>query len=191
VTNWIGVQISACEIKSLRNVSIMSVSKLFFVLLILSVSATPIFASEVLKVNGENVVVAAIDRAEAAMVSAYEAVLDAEQAGANVSGLLSRLNVAGEYLANAHILYRSGDFGNATRFANLCYDVGEEVRNEAHELENEAYGVWVTDLVVRMSVSMVGVVVIVFLSFVVWHAFKRRYHKRILGMKPEVVSDES
>jgi len=169
----------------------MSVSKFFLVLLVLSVFAALIFASGVPEARSENVVSSAIDRAEASMASAYEAVLDAEQAGANVSGLLARLNVAGEYLANAHMSYRLGDFENATRFANLCYDVGEEVRNEAYELKNEAYGLWITDLVVRMTGSIIGVVVIVFLSFLVWRAFKRRYHKRILGMKPEVVSDES
>jgi len=169
----------------------MSVSKLFFVLLILFVFVAPVFVSEAFGADGEIVAASAIDGAEGVMVSAYEAVLDAEKAGANVSGLLARLNVAGEYLANAHVWYGLGDFDNATRFANLCYDVGEEVKNEAVELKNEAHGLWVTDLVVRMTGSIIGVVIIVFLSFMVWRAFKRRYHKRILGMKPEVVSGES
>ena len=169
----------------------MSVSKLFFVLLVLSVFAASICVSGSLAAYGENTAASAIDRAEASMVSAYETVLDAEQAGANVSGLLARLDVGGEYLGDAHIWYGLGDFGNATRFANFCYDVGEKVRNEAVELRNEARGVWVTGLVVRMTGSIIGVVVIVFLSFLVWRVFKRRYKRRVLGMRPEVVSDES
>ena len=32
---------------------------------------------------------------------------------------------------------------------------------------------------------------VVFLSFVVWRVFKRRYHRRVLEMRPEVVSGES
>lgn len=191
MTIWIDAQINLCEIKKLRDVDVMSVSKLFFVLLILSASAAPIFVCEAFGADGEDVAASAIDRAEEAVVSAYDAVLDVEQAGANVSGLVARLNVGGEYLANAHILYELGDYDNATSFANLCYGVGEEVRNEAVELKNEAYGLWVNDLVVRMTGSMIGVVVIVFLSFFGWRAFKRRYRKRILGMKPEVTKDES
>jgi len=178
-------------IKGLHDVDIMSVLKLFIVLLILSVFAAPIFVSGTFAAYSENTAASAIDMAEAAMVSAYEAVLGAEQAGANVSGLLARLNVAGEYLANAHIWHGLGDFENATRFANLCYDIGEEVRNEAVELKNEAHGLWVLDLLLRMTMSIVGVICVVFLSFLVWGAFKRRYYKRVLGMKPEVVSGES
>jgi hypothetical protein len=173
-------QMNKREIKRSRDVEIMSVSKRFFILLILSVSTAPIFASEALAVDGENVVVSAIDRAEIAMVSAYEAVLDAEQAGANASGLLARLNVAGEYLADAHIWYELGDYDNATHFANLCYDIGEDVRNEAFKLKNEAHGLWVSDLWMTITISIIGVVSVVFLSFLGWRTFKRHYHKRVL-----------
>jgi len=167
-----------------------STSKLLLILAVLSLFLLPVLISKV-NASSEGMAASAINQAEESVTSAYEAVLDAEQAGANVSGLLARLNVAGEYLANAYIWHRLGDFENAIRFADLCYDVGEEVRNEAVELKNEAYGSWVTDLVMRMTGSMIGVVIIVFLSFLVWGAFKRRYKERVLGMKPEVVSGES
>ena len=169
----------------------MSFSKLFFVSLILSVFAFSILIPGAFGVESEGVAASAIDRAEVAMVSAYETVLSAEEVGADVSGLLAKLNVAGGYLASANVWFGLGDFENATRFANLCYDVGEEVRNEAVELKNEAHELWVTNLIVRMNLSIISVVIIVFLSFLGWHVFKRRYHRRILGMKPEVVSGES
>jgi len=169
----------------------MSFSKLFFVLLVLSVFAVPLFVPGVFGADGESVAASAIDRAEVAMVSAYAVVLDAEQVGVNVSGLLAELNVGGEYLVDARIWFGLGDFENATRLAGLCYDVGEEVSNEAHGLRNEAHGLWVTDVVVRMTGSMVGVVVVVFLGFVVWRVFRRRYNRRVLGLRPEVVSGES
>ena len=168
----------------------MSTLKALLILLVLFAFVPPI---SVLKVyaSSQDVAVSAISQAEEVLASAYEVVLEAEQAGADVSDLLARLNVAGEYLASSHVWYELGDYTNATRFANLCYDVGEEVRNGAYALKNKAYGLWATGLVVRMTVSIVGVVVIVFLSFVGWRAFKRRYHKRVLRMKPEVVSGES
>ena len=182
---------SVCETKRLSDVSVMSVSRLFFVLLILSVFAVPILVPSALGADGENVASSAVDRAEAAVASAYEAVLDAEEAGADISGLLARLNVAGEYLAEAHIWHRLGDFDEAARFADLCYDAVEDVRNEAYMLKSEAHGLWVADLVVRMTGSMVGVVVVVFLSFWGWRVFKRRYSRRVLELRPEVVSGES
>ncbi len=182
---------SVCETKRLSDVSVMSVSKLFFVLLILSVFAVPVLVSGVFGADGEDVAASAIDRAEVAVVSAYEAVLDAERAGADVSGLLTRLTVAGQCLAEAHVWLSLGDFDEATRFADLCYDAVEDVRNEAYGLKNENHALWVTDSVVRMTGSMVGVVVVVFLGFVVWRVFKRRYQRRVLEMRPEVASDES
>ena len=191
MTRAIDTRMNGCERKRLRDVDIMSVWKLFSVLLIFSAFAASVIVSETSGAYGENVVALAVEEAEAAVVSAYEAVLDAEQAGAKVSGLLVRLNVAGEYLANAHIWLGLGDFDNATRLASLCDETAEEVRKGANELKNEAYGLRVTDLVVRMTGSIIGVVIIVFLSFLVWGAFRRRYHKRVLEMKAEVISGES
>ena len=132
-----------------------------------------------------------ISEADYSMVQAHEVVLGAEEAGADVSGLLDRLDVAGEYLAGANIWYRLGDFENATRFAGLCFDVVQEVRSEAYRLKDEAYGLWVAGLFVRIVGSCVGVVVVVLLGYVVWRAFKRRYQRRILGLKLEVVHDGS
>jgi len=191
VAIWVGVQVSGCGIERLRDVGFMSFSKLFFVLLILSVFAVPIFVSGVFGVDGADGAASAVYRAEVAVVSAYEAVLDAEEVGADVSGLLAELNVAGGYLAEAHVWFGLWDFDNATRFADLCYYSVEDVRSKAVELKNEAHSLWVTDSVVRMVWSLIGVVVVVFLGFVVWRVFKRRYHRRILGLRPEVVSSES
>jgi len=187
----VGVRMSVCETKRLSDVSVVSVSKLFFVLLILFVYAVPVFVPGVLGVDGEDVAVSAVDRAEVAAASAYEAILDAEEAGVDVSGLLAELNVAGRYLDEAHVWLGLGDFDEATRFADLCYDIAADVRNEAYGLINEDHGPWVTDSVVRMTGSIVGVVVVVFVGFVVWRVFKRRYRRRVLGLRPEVVKVES
>ncbi len=188
---WVGVQVSGCGIERLSDVGLMSFSKFVLLLLVLSVFSFPLFVSGVFGVDGEDVAVSAVDRAEAAVASAYEAVLDAEEAGADVSGLLVRLNVAGGYLAEAHVWFGLGDFDEAVRLADLCYDVVVDVSGEAFVLRSEAHGLWATDFVVKMVGSMVGVVVVVFLGFVVWRVFKRRYSRRVLGLRPEVVSGES
>ena len=162
-----------CEIKRLSDVDLMSVSKLFFVLLISSV-----FVSEAFAVDGEDVAVSAIDRAEVAVVSAYEAVSEAEQAGADVSSLLARLNDAGENLAEAHMLYGLGDFDGAVDSADLSSEIGEEVRGSAEELKIKAYGSWVRSLWIRITGSIVGVIVVIFGTFIAWRVFKRRYFRQ-------------
>jgi len=125
------------------------------------------------------------------MVSAHEAVLEAERAGANVSGLLARLKVAGEGLAQAHISYRLGDFDVAARSAELCSQIGEEVMVEAYELR----GLALEEAVQRFRWTMIGsvlsVAIVVGASFLGWRIFKLRYYRRVSGMRPEVVSGES
>ena len=172
------------EMRSVKGLRFLSAAGLLLVLfstLMLSTCAS----------SNQETAILSISEADYSMAQAHEAVLDAEEAGADVSGLLDRLDVAGEYLAEAHIWYRLEDFENATRFAGLCFDVVEEARSEAVELKNEAYGLWVAGLFVRIIGSFVGVVVVVLLGYVVWRAFKRRYQRRVLGLKLEVVSDES
>jgi len=59
---------SGCEIERLGDVDIMSVSKLFLVLLILSVFAAPVFVSEGFAVDSKDAAASAVDRAEVAVV---------------------------------------------------------------------------------------------------------------------------
>jgi len=168
----------------------MSMPKLLVVLIILSAFVFPIFVCRIDASSGD-VAASAIGQAEGVVASAYEAVLEAEQAGANVSGLLVRLNEAGELLARAQVAFRLGDFDEAVVSANLCSEIGEGVRSEADELRVKAYGGRVTGSWLTMTGSMVSVVAVVFGSFWGWRVFKRRYIRRVLRMKPEVVKDES
>ncbi len=132
-----------------------------------------------------------ITQAEETLASAYEAVLEAEQVGANVSGLLSRLNLGGDYLAEAYLWYHLGVSENASRFAGLCHEVGGDVRSDALELRDEAKRLGEADFVVKIYGSVVAVIVVVVLCSVVWLVFKRRYRKRVLRLRPEVISSES
>jgi len=141
--------------------------------------------------SSQVVAASAVSRAEEVLASAYEAVLEAEGAGANVSVLVARLNEAGDLLAQAQVLYRLEDFEGAARFADLCGEIGEEVRIKALELRDLAVEEASQRFTWTMIGSIVGVVVILCLSFLGWRAFKRRYFRRVLGMRPEVGSDES
>ena len=163
-------------------------SKLFvfsaFLLFLLPVTILLVNASS------EDVASLALTEAEEALASTHEAVLEAEQAGANVSSLLDKSNLANEYLAEAYVWYRLGVFENANRFVGLCSDAIEGVRSEAFELRDEANRLGEADFVVNMIASVVGVIVVLVSCSVAWLVFKRRYRRRV-GLRSEVVSGES
>jgi len=168
----------------------MSNLKFIIIFLVLSAFTSSPF---VLGTHASSQVVAAsaVEKAEGVLTSAYEAVLEAEGAGANVSALVARLSEAGDLLAQAQVSYRLGDFDGAARFADLCGEIGEEVKVEALELRDLAVEEAVQRFRWTMIGSILGMAIIVGVSFLGWRAFKRRYHRRVLGVRPEVVSDES
>jgi len=175
-----------CVINGSDDVGMMSVSRLFFVFFVLLVFASPIFVSVGLAEIDKNAAASAIDGAEASVVSAYEAVLGAEEVGANVSGLLVRLNDAAELLAEANIAYGLGQFDEAAGFVGVCSEVSGAVKSDAFELRVETQGSRVWELWLALIVSLVGVVVVVFAGFLGWGYVKKRYVERALEMKPEV-----
>jgi hypothetical protein len=140
--------------------------------------------------NGD-VVPLEVAEAEEALASAYEAVLQADEAGANVSGLLDKLNVGSEYLVEAYVWVHLGDSENTSHFAGLCYDVALDVQSDAVEAIDEAKSSGMKESVVVMLGSVVGVILVVGLCFVGWRVFKRHYHKKVLGLRPEVIGSES
>jgi len=131
-----------------------------------------------------------LTNAEEAVASAFEVVLDAEQSGANVSGLLVRLNEAGGFLAQANMSYSAGNFEEVAQLAHLSQSIAEEVKGEAYELKNLAQSENLRLMSFTMMGSIVGVVLVVLGSVWGWRAFRRSYYRRVLKMKPEVVSDE-
>jgi len=152
--------------------------KYLLILAVLFLFLLPVFISRV-DASSEETAALAITQAEETVGSAYEAVLEAERDRANVSELLDRLNVAGEHLAEAHMLYRLGNFDVVVHSANLSSEIGEEVRNRAEKLKTQAYESRIIGLLIRIISSIVGIVAVVFGTFITWRVFKRRYfHKQ-------------
>lgn len=162
---------------------------LFF--LVLFIFIAPCFVTTVTISSNGDLAESTIKNGEHVMVLAYQAVLEAERAGANVSNLFTELNVASEYLAQAQILYRVGDLDNATRFADLCSRTAEKVKSEADLVTNMARVESGTRLGFVMIGSAITACSISVAGLLSWRVFKRRYYQRVLMMKPEVVSDES
>jgi len=134
---------------------------------------------------------AAISRAEPKMSLAYKSVLEAEEAGADVSNLLFKLNNGSTLLSQARMQYRIGNFSEAVNLANQCFDSLNGIEIEAKKLRDSA----VTERKRRMLISAVGsafsIGVIVFASILGWRFFKDKYCQRVLKMKPEVQANDS
>jgi hypothetical protein len=139
-----------------------------------------------LTVGFEEASVAVAD-ADTALRGAFDAVLDAESAGANVSGLMGRLNDAGVALTGANVALAAGNYSDAVGRAGECRGLADGVVLDAGVLKNDAAAQasrwWVTVLL-----SVTGSVVFVVVLFLVWRRFKRYYADRLLGSRPEVAA---
>ena len=156
-----------------------------FLVSLLSLSVPWVSAS-----NGDTVS-PELTEAEEALTLAYTAVSDAEEAGADVSDLLAKLNIGSEYLNEAHTSFLSGDSESADRLAGLCVEAVNNVKGEAVLLKDEAARSEMADFLARGFISAIGIVIVVVGGFALWGAFRRRYLKRVLGLKPEVNDGES
>jgi len=161
--------------------------KLFIVCAILVLLSTIVgaFAS-----NGADAAALAIARAEDNVSSAYQAVKDAEGAGANISGLLSKLNEAGKLLAKANISCRTGNFENATLFADASTEIANSIKIEAYRTRDLASYQGLLRFQFTFAASILSIAAVLFISFTSWRLFKRYYCKRILKLKPEMSSGE-
>ena len=69
---------------------------------------------------------------------AFNAVLDAEKAGANVTDLLTQLNTAQGLLAQAENSYRTGDTNTATTQAESVLPIAQQVTAAAQDAKQSA-----------------------------------------------------
>jgi len=152
----------------------ISTSKLSVILAVLFLFLLPVFIVRV-SASSEETAALAITEAEETVASAYEAVLEAEKAGANVTDLLSVLNEAGMLLSKAHLAYAMGDFDSARDFAVWCQGNLTGFVDEAEALKQSAVqkGYW--DFTVNVVGSAVGAVAVVVCGFVAWAFLKRKY----------------
>jgi len=153
----------------------MSILRFLCAVMTFFVFAAFVFVSPILADSDQETASVAIADAEETMISAYEAVLEVEQAGGNVIGLLAQLNEAGDFLASARMSYGNGDFASAVYFADLGRSIGEEVENAAHELKDLATDEGVQRVWFTVLGSISGIILVVSGSLWVWWFLKRRY----------------
>jgi hypothetical protein len=117
---------------------------------------------------------------------AFNAVLDAEKAGANVTDLLSQLNNAANILAGAENSYRAGDITATIAKANSLLPIAQEITNNAQVLKQSAIVNGQNNFWSTIIFTIVIAVVFVLVLFFIWRWFKRNYMNRLSESKPEV-----
>jgi hypothetical protein len=159
----------------------------FLVFCFLGLLVLMVFASQGFVVWGStgDDAAARIGEADDALGRAFVAVSGAEGVGANVSGLLVRLNVASGLYSSAEVAFQSGNYTLAVERAGDCVGLADGVFGDAGVLRGEALdaaaGWW------RVVVfSVVGACVFVGVLAGVWVYVRRRYAGSVLGLKPEV-----
>jgi hypothetical protein len=150
-----------------------------------------LFSHGVLVVRGADDASSNVEAADAAVRRAFNATLAAERAGANVSGLISRLNEAGDALGEANDSLSDGDASAAAGNASLCIGIAENVSSDAVALKASALSEAQTGFWNSLSFSVAGISVFAVALGLVWGWFKRRYATKVLGLKPEVIADEA
>jgi len=153
----------------------LSVLRFACVLVLLFAVAPQFFGSFTTAESGKDEATSALAGAEGGVVSAYQAVLGAEGAGADVSGLLVRLNEAGELLTRARMAYKVDDFESALGFAVQCREKLNGFVVEANALRDTAVQERYLDFMFNVVGSVIGAVTVVCASFVSWFFLKRKY----------------
>jgi len=142
-------------------------------------------------VRGTGDASASVGEADVAVRQAFNATLDAERAGANVSGLILRLNEAGGILVEAEMALGKGNSSEAFSKAGQCVGIAESVRSDADALRVSALDEAQTVFWTYLTFSVAGIAAFVVVLALVWRRFKRGYVRKVLGMRPEVAHDEA
>jgi hypothetical protein len=126
--------------------------------------------------NNENEAVAKISEAENALNSAYEAVLQAEKAGANITDLLSNLTEAGELLSKAKLVLSTNESAAVDSAVESQAKLnGFLAKADALRVAAAQQRYW--DFMVNVVGSIVGSVAVICGGFIVWTVLKRKYEK--------------
>lgn len=116
----------------------------------------------------------ALTSAQRSIRNCYLAVVEAEKAGANVTRLVDRLNVAGELYSRATLAYSRGDYDLTV---SLCEEAQAKLSGltlEAESLRMSALEEGRRDFLYNVVGSSVGAVAVVCVSAVLWTLLKRR-----------------
>jgi hypothetical protein len=119
----------------------------------------------------------AIAQAQQRIEVCYSVAADAAKAGANVTGLLSDLDDAGQLLSNASLAFHNGDYDSAYSFAVQSNSTLVGFEASAASLKSTAVQQGRLVFWVDIVGSTVGTFVVIFGGVLLWFYLKRRFVK--------------
>ncbi len=158
-------------------------------LLALAVSALGWLGGFCSALSGDTAVLPTFADADAALRRAFAAVWEAESAGANVSRLLTELDLVGRNLTEAEVTYAAGNTSKAMSMASQCAASADLVAGEAANFKSQAVAKGRTAMWQAISFSLVGVFAFLIALVLVWVLFRRSYGAQLLKAKPEVAAN--
>ena len=127
-----------------------------------------------------------LEQANLTIEHAYSLIIDAEEAGANVSNLLNQLNNAVEFLSKANIAYRLNDFDVASENVDKAFVLAQNIDSSALEFKEQALIDRQNCFFLTLIFCTIGAVVFICCLNLVWRRFKQRYINNIYESKPEL-----
>ena len=143
---------------------------LLFLVFLLGLSSTCFAASEA---EAASAIAATRER----VVLCYGVVSGADEAGANVSSLLSVLDEAGWLLSKAELAYGKGDYDSALGNATSGLGKLDGFETDARRLRDSALWQRNWDFWVNFVGSGVGAVAVLVGGFLAWRFIKKKYAK--------------
>ena len=131
-----------------------------------------------------------LQEANRAVGQAFNVVLEAENAGGNVTELMLKLNTAGTILANAQNILNSGNSANITSNLENVLQMANQVNDDALNLRNVSLVDSQNNLSLTLILSVAGAIALGISLLIVWQRFKRVFNKKLLYTKPEVVENK-
>jgi len=131
----------------------------------------------------------AINEAELKLKSAFVAVSKADDVGANITGVVTKLEVAGLLLTEAKLALRVDDYDAANSHAIECINTAEKLIIDADQLTVDAERKQNDNILFTVIGSIGGLVLLIILGITFWRVLKKRYFRKVLDMKPNVEED--
>ena len=122
---------------------------------------------------------------------AFEAILNAEHKGANITELTEKINIVNDLYKEVLYALREGNSETAITLAQECETLSIQVADEANTLgqlfaEQMRIGEGKRNITRRVSI-----IVVIIISYVLWSKRRQFFITRTLRLKPMVTCDES
>jgi len=137
---------------------------------------SPLTFCSVSAAEDESTAVTGIYESELLMAQAYEAILDAEELGAEVSSLLVKFNGATKLLSQAQMAFGSRDFDDAVSYSESVIEIGHDLTENAKILRIEAANKQVYYLGLILISSVLGIIIVIGVCVFSYRFFKKRYY---------------